>query len=857
MPARVWDGGYSRVHHKKALLVVGSHPGVNEDRQGKCFVDRTGVRTNLGYIKATGFHNFADCFLTNAVRCTPNGVTVTDSHVKACRKHLEQDVAELAKCYEQVVVLATGEKAVTAVLGKKCSLPSFKQGISIKIGETPVVVFATYLAAILEDDKEPAKLNAIKPHLFLVREFLENGTLRQAVQVPVDLVGDNVPDPPPNTARLSLDIETYGCVGNQTVFHPAKSMAFDGVKRDDLILTVGLAWRDPESDEPRVKVYRMNHLRERLRLLRVLKSQENLVILGQNIQFDLLYLRSFDEAFASVLCEDKCKLQELAVLNFLEDDQRIERSLKNLSLVLLVANYNEERSLKAGEKYSGPEDPVLWHYNAKDCLATLLNAEVLESTVLTRYGESTPKWAPASQAWFNDLLWLTIDMSENGVEYDRDALWELNDRLTKHAFTLFDCLKERGLQPGGKGSQKAIDEFFHRVYDKLFPPDVDLSDDMADICEQVEFTDKGKLCTGRENMQLFLGALPIGDTDRRLMKAFRRFKRTRKIVDSYTSKLLGIVREKKKQVPGDWLVFTRAHPTWYPVPSRESDNSNDEGGTKQGRITPKGPALQTQPKAVEHCQVSRFKHGCLLYVDGSQIELRIGAAWSGDPVMLEYYRKGLNLHALTASRFAGFEVNKKQHPILYAAGKELNFARMFRACALTLQMSLRRKAGLEAPLEQLEQFLKDDLSAHPTFYAWQEALLNEVRRTGMTVLPEVGISRTYLPEEMLIHNQKSRKTAHEAFVSAVVNFPIQSVAALSVISAQVALRHWMRSQGLRSLTISNTYDEGIYDVHDPDELAVIIPKALEIYRRPPLYDRLVAAGHLHDCPLDAEYEVRQ
>jgi hypothetical protein len=71
---------------------------------------------------------------------------------------------------------------------------------------------------------------------------------------------------------------------------------------------------------------------------------------------------------------------DLWVTNFIESDQRPERSLKNLSPLLGTGSFeSEEFNLRKGERFPSPEHPALRRYNVKDTVVTLRNYEVLRA----------------------------------------------------------------------------------------------------------------------------------------------------------------------------------------------------------------------------------------------------------------------------------------------------------------------------------------------------------------------------------------------------------------------------------------------------------------------------------------------
>ena len=87
------------------------------------------------------------------------------------------------------------------------------------------------------------------------------------------------------------------------------------------------------------------------------------------------------------------------------------------------------------------------------------------------------------------------------------------------------------------------------------------------------------------------------------------------------------------------------------------------------------PNLQNLPRG--YPQIKRFfvpdAGRIFCYFDYSQVELRIAAHLSNDPVMLRGFNEGRDLHAATAKRIFGSEITKEQRQV----GKQINFATIY------------------------------------------------------------------------------------------------------------------------------------------------------------------------------------
>jgi hypothetical protein len=655
---------------------------------------------------------------------------------------------------------------------------------------------------------------------------------------------------------------------------------WDGIRPGQIVQTVGLSWR--QGDLLKSKVYRVDRWDERNLLLRVLDGIADLQILGQNIPFDVMALRAFDPRFKTILRPERCRLIELQVVNFLQNDQRVERSLKNLSLVLSVADYrDEEVDLRKGERYTSTDDQRLWLYNAKDCLATLLDYEHLVEAIRLWYGDTTDKWTPYSQQWYNDVVWLGIAMSERGVKYDMAQLGETHRRYKRALAFLEERAKERWNWPlQGTGSGTAKKEHIIPMIEEYAPTDLNARQHYHAQVKRSKITKE--ISCDRENIWLLRGVVPLGTADRGKLVCFSRYQKLRKIVESYTAPLLREVPEKKlksekglREANANALVRGYAYPSWHSVPSYVSDDdkSGKQGGTSQCRITPRAPALQTHPPTIERCQRSRHKGGALVRIDESQSEVRVATGWFGDEIFMELYQQQdqwrrmyedlrgrgtnhdeavrvveaelgpkANVHASTASEIAGYAVGKSTHPKEYHAGKTLNFLVLFLGQWRAFQQTCLREVGWEIPDRQAREMIERWDRRHANFRQGQQALIEEACRRGYVEIPLVGASRTYLG------------SAKETYASTIVNQPVQAISALLTLSAQIEMEKFLRQHNLKTLTVSNTYDEGVYDC-PPGEVSMVAEEGQKLFRNPPLYRKLVEEGYLLDVPLDAEVDI--
>lgn len=893
LPTRAWDGFDPEAPRKtKALLLLGKCPGVEEDSVGVVHSGPTGVHTNNTFIRGANLADHADCWVGNYIRCKPPNadMAMPGGAYKACHQHFEADLRALdAMGYTEVVVLCMGTDAVRGVMGEALGLGNFPQGSTRVLAGKPRVVFATYLPAILLVRADPAKLNSIDLHLRMLHEYLSSGTIRNLCTVDCTTVS-RTNRVPPGVTHVALDIETYGKLSTmppQRFFHPAKSMHWDGVPRNQLVVTAGMAWRDPTNGVLCNRHYVLASARERDEFYDDLSglARPDCTITGANLLFDIMYLME-DSDTAKLVFEPfsplNPRLEDVLVLSFLDDDTRPERGLKTISRVLRTLEFGEEH-LGNGEyiRHTDPFDPELGKYQIEDVYATLTGAELLKQGYPAKYGPTTAKGSEFSLQWYSDLMYLVLSMSRAGLRFDVGKLRTLHDRLETRLIRWEDAalrrygtaLRRTGAGPRCSAYMDCVDVLRLKpcktpaaqakrltkvaaIVDQWGLPEptgTTPGDHLETVIlrtiqqgglasdPRVVRTPGGKLSCGAENIEL-CRAYASGD-DRKFLRTWSLFHTTAKLVGTYLKPMLGLKPDPTRDDLNKALIGEYAFPTWRLVPS--SDDSGEEGGTQQVRITCKGPALQTAPPAVEKCEISRWDGGCIMSKDERQIELRVPVMYSREEHIAELFRSGVSPYEHCAEVIVGHPVRKKTHPREYQMGKIGMLAIQFRASPKKIQETTRKELGIEKPLGFWETTVKSLYANRAGLIAQQDRWIAEAKERHFLEVPFIGVSRSFVG---------SGATIDRTYIPTIVNFPIQSLAAALTLSAQIAAERWLRRGGYRTRLVKNTYDEGVYDV-PPGELEVVGPVLTEFYRVPPLYTMLVEAGY-YPIPLDCSTEIR-
>ena len=239
--------------------------------------------------------------------------------------------------------------------------------------------------------------------------------------------------------------------------------------------------------------------------------------------------------------------------------------------------------------------------------------------------------------------------------------------------------------------------------------------------------------------------------------------------------------------------------------------------TDTGRMNCRNPNAQNMPrKTNDPIGVRSFikaPENCLiLSLDFSQIELRVGAFYCRDEVMMDTYRKGGDIHAATTSVIFGvsYEQAQDKHSENYkenrTIAKNVNFGTFYGLFPRGLQKTLKFKAGVEKTEKECEEIIENLKAGYKGLTSWQEET--------KAIASKRVYSETWLGRRRYLPNIKSDNWGQRSFAErCALNTPIQGTAAdilkIAIVRIMCGLpeRPWLKP---------------ILQIHD--ELTFIIPK---------------------------------
>ena len=203
--------------------------------------------------------------------------------------------------------------------------------------------------------------------------------------------------------------------------------------------------------------------------------------------------------------------------------------------------------------------------------------------------------------------------------------------------------------------------------------------------------------------------------------------------------------------------------------------------TETGRFASRKPNMQNCPRqSNDPIGVRSFmiapEGKVLLTLDFSQIELRVGAFYCRDQMMLQTYQTGGDIHAQTTAVIFGipFEQAADKHAPDYkerrTIAKNCNFGTFFGLYAKGLQRTLRFKAGLSKSLNECDGIIRSLKAGYPALERWQKETRNTAARRRFT--------ETYLGRRRYLPSITTKDWGKRSYAErSALNTPIQGTAA--------------------------------------------------------------------------------
>ncbi|UWZ83310.1 DNA polymerase I [Occallatibacter riparius] len=225
--------------------------------------------------------------------------------------------------------------------------------------------------------------------------------------------------------------------------------------------------------------------------------------------------------------------------------------------------------------------------------------------------------------------------------------------------------------------------------------------------------------------------------------------------------------------------------------------------TSTGRLSSINPNLQNIPIRTELGREIRAAFTAapgseLLSADYSQIELRLLAHFSNDPLLVRAYQTGEDIHTLTASEVFGVPVESMDKETR-ARAKAVNFGIVYGISPFGLA------AQLGIAQAEARAYIERYFARYQGVQAFIEKTLAETRRTGSV--------RTLFGRVRPIPDIESRNPNQRGFAErTAVNTPLQGTAADLIKLAMIALDAKITDRKLKTRMVLQVHDELLFEV---------------------------------------------
>ncbi|MGA9965006.1 MAG: DNA polymerase I [Terriglobales bacterium] len=385
-------------------------------------------------------------------------------------------------------------------------------------------------------------------------------------------------------------------------------------------------------------------------------------------------------------------------------------------------------------------------------LATALRREVEEAGLLKLYEEIDLPLVP-----------VLVRMEHAGVKIDRAALAEMSSRLEREIDAKAkEIYQHAGIEFNISSPKQLGDVLFNKL----------------NLPKPVKY---GKGKTISTAVDVLEGLAESHDVPRMVLE----YRQLTKLKSTYVDALPALLNPSSG----------RLHTTF------------GQTGTATGRLSSAKPNLQNIPIRTELGREIRAAFTAepghvLLAADYSQIELRLLAHFSKDPLLVEAYRRGDDIHTLTASQVFGVP------PLMVTPdhrrqAKVVNFGIVYGLSAFGLSQNLGIEPG------EAKQFINAYFERYGGVRAFIDRTLDEARREGKV--------QTLFGRVRPIPDINSKNANLRGFAErTAVNTPLQGTAADLIKIAMIRIDAAIRERGLKSRMTLQVHDELVFEVPEAE-----------------------------------------
>ncbi len=492
--------------------------------------------------------------------------------------------------------------------------------------------------------------------------------------------------------------------------------------------------------------------KEILNVLKPILENPDIKKIGQNIKYDIIVLANyginvsgklFDTMLAHYLLEP-AKRHNMNVLarTYLDYDP--------VSIETLIGKKGKNQlSMRKVELEKVAE------YAGEDADITFQLKEVLEKEL-----SKEKKLKKLAEDIEFPLVYVLADMEKSGVKICKEQLRiyekELTERIEKTENKIYELA-------GTKFNIASPKQLGVILFDRL------------KIIDKPKKTKTGQYATGEEELQKLKNKHEI-------IKLILDYRGYAKLLSTYVKALPELINPKTGKI----------------------HTSYNQAVTATGRLSSTNPNLQNIPirtedgRKIREAFIPSDENHILLAADYSQIELRIMAHLSRDKNMLEAFQNKEDIHASTAAKIFGVNLDEVTKEMRNKA-KSANFGIIYGISAFGLAQNL------EISRSEAKELIEGYFATYPDVKKYMDESIRIAREKAY-------VSTIFGRKRQLLNINSRNSLLRSNDERNAINAPIQGTAADIIKIAMNNCQKKLKDAGLKAKMILQVHDELVFDV---------------------------------------------
>jgi len=536
----------------------------------------------------------------------------------------------------------------------------------------------------------------------------------------------------------------------------------------------------PEIEQQTPKFFKQNIINI-VKFTKVFYNEDNILV-GHNLTYDntfweSIYKRQLTETKIEYKKQIRCKLFDTMIAQSLIDEN-FQNTLENLAFEYLT----DLRKIQIDSRnlLNLPLKEVI-AYNKQDAMI----ARYLYEPLLKKLKELN--LIPIFN-WLMKALNVVIKVQIKGINLDYKELENLGFETIDDILTL-----ERNIQKVlgniNLDSPKQLRETLFSTIQKA----------------PIILTPKGEASTSEESLTELLLSTKLNKQHKNLLENLLQYRKKNKILSTYLTPL----QEKFK----GW--DSRIHTSYY-LGKGLDDWNKTSFGTVTGRLSSRNPNLQNVINDLRIRGLFIPTKGMRMFkCDHSQLELRIAAFLSQDKVMLDVFRKGLDIHTHALANIYELDykeaiqlIKQEEWKAKRRVVKTFNFALIYGAMWFKLQEVLKKDLRITLSEDEIKRIMKKWAYTYYGFSQFKHAVHNIIKKEGY-VRSETGRVRRFVdnPKEMKHYEWKTIAEFQRQGLNAIIQCFASDITLLGWIFLEEELSKY------NSSTLLSVHDsiDGEYD----------------------------------------------